>query len=1643
MYKHITRGCGEYIMDTIFHILDCQIRDETVEAEDAETREVSYEDIDEDDEEVVVLKKKSTSKLNPNARVVIHLFGSTATGQHVRCNVRGFEPFFYIRLPDGDRGIAIRAKAAVEAYIGRMLGAGALELITLTVVQKKELFGYHAHKSFSFLEIRVVSMNAFQQVKNIFLNDKMEPCIGGKWKAGRESLGAPFAKGESPRVYESNLDPLLRFFHLRNISPCNWVRVQGGGEAKRAMDVHEVDCLMDDIFPCANPPAATAPFRVASWDIECWSSTGEFPLAERKWSHIVRPFYKASESAVDFCNAIVTALQGNETEIPKGCYNLSLKKEPKGIQETTLDTLITKMNKLCSNTQFCDYFEKDGSTSKEDHETNIQSIGIYLEKHFASQFALMGDPIIQIGVIVTRLGSTDAERHIFVLDTCSEVPGAVVHSYKDEKTLLLEWCKWVHKNGVDILIGYNIFGFDEVYFWNRIVYYGLEDNEAVQNMNRLCDLGGIMKLDEKRLSSSAMGDNFLYLWNTTGRLRIDLYHYIKRNNALGSYKLDDTSRYFLGEKVKGIDVGGKGEDSGDHGDSGKWTITVDLTKSKQGAAVGRSLVFMNDEGITLCDKLNIHSIDKENGRMIVDAPADVEVLDVEKWAIVKDDLSPAEMFKLHLGTADDRAIIAKYCVQDCALVLDLFRKLEVFNNAMSMANVCSVPIGYIFIRGQGIKIESLIFKFCYENGQCIQVLPGASGNQSSYEGAIVLDPTPGFYTVPVGVADFASLYPSTIISENISHDTLVWVKEYDNDMNYVKTVWGNDAYDNYPGVLYTDIQFDNYEEDPHDTRKNKAKIKTGVRVCRYAQDAIGTIPQITAKLLAQRKATRKLIEKEPDMFRKALLDAEQLAYKVTANSLYGQLGSATFKVRLQSLAASVTAYGRKQIMFAKDMIMEFYGPQAKNPRCTASGAETVYGDSVKGDTPLYLRKDGKSHIVRIDELEEFSGGKWTIWHETKECINLTNIETWTERGWTKLHRLIRHKLMPGKKMYRIVTHTGVVDCTEDHSLVNINGDEIKPSDVTVGTELLHNDSFWKEFQGSNCNITEGEAWAMGLFLADGSSDAYNVTNGIKYTWAINKANMSVLEEAQHKLPFETKILNTLESSGVYKLVPVGNIKDPAIKYRELFYNIHREKCIPECILNAPDNIVKSFMDGFYTGDGDKVGQQSGNYRWDQKGKQVCSGLYILAKRVGYSISINDRATKPDVFRITCTKSYQRKNNIAIKKMYEIPTNNIDYVYDLQTENHHFSVGPGALVVHNTDSLFICFNPKNPTTGAPLEGRDAVEATIHLTEEAGKLVSQALKPPHDFEFDKVYWPFLIFSKKRYVGNLYESNPDDYYQKSMGIALKRRDYAPIVKKVYGGAVQIMLGERDVAKAANYVRESCNDLVNGKWGLGPLTISKSIRAEYANPNAIAHKVLADRMAARDPGNAPASGDRIPYVYILPPAGQKASDLQGDRIEAPSYIREKGLKPDFMFYITNQISNPVCQMFGLLLEHMPGYPGEPVEGWPVEESARSAVRENMAYKLLFSEAEAISCGQKTKAWGERFGFKVIGSVGNGGGSGRGSRGTIAVTPVPTTTTVKRTALHQTTLDGAYMDRLTIEALKKPRKKATSKKDTSACIDV
>ena len=215
----------------------------------------------------------------------------------------------------------------------------------------------------------------------------------------------------------------------------------------------------------------------------------------------------------------------------------------------------------------------------------------------------------------------------------------------------------------------------------------------------------------------------------------------------------------------------------------------------------------------------------------------------------------------------------------------------------------------------------------------------------------------------------------------------------------------------------------------------------------------------------------------------------------------------------------------------------------------------------------------------------------------------------------------------------------------------------------------------------------------------------------------------------------------------------------------------------------------------------------------------------------------------------------------------------------------------------------------------LEGKKALEITIELAKKAGELATLFLKKPHDLEYEKTFLPFCLLSKKRYVGMLYEDDPHKCKRKSMGIVLKRRDNAPIVKDVYGGVIDILMKDKNVEKAVEFTKQCLQDIIDEKYSMDKLVITKSLSSGYKNPKQIAHKVLADRIGKRDPGNKPSPGDRIAYAYI---ENSDKKALQGERIETPEFIKENNLSINYAFYITNQIMKPLQQVFGLVLEDL-----------------------------------------------------------------------------------------------------------------------------
>jgi DNA polymerase elongation subunit (family B) len=251
---------------------------------------------------------------------------------------------------------------------------------------------------------------------------------------------------------------------------------------------------------------------------------------------------------------------------------------------------------------------------------------------------------------------------------------------------------------------------------------------------------------------------------------------------------------------------------------------------------------------------------------------------------------------------------------------------------------------------------------------------------------------------------------------------------------------------------------------------------------------------------------------------------------------------------------------------------------------------------------------------------------------------------------------------------------------------------------------------------------------------------------------------------------------------------------------------------------------------------------------------------------------------------------------------------------------------GKVIYGDTDSIFVTFAGKDLST------------CMGIGKKVAERITSQCRKAHKIEYEKTFFPFILFCRKRYMGLKYEDDPTKCKRVSMGIALKRRDNAPIVKDVFGGALDILMEERSLKNAQTFVQDMLVQILQNKIPLEKFVITKQLRDDYKNPGQIAHRVLADRMEERDAGNAPQVGDRLAFIYV---ANRKDERKQGDRIEHIDYVKAKGLKPDVEFYISNQVQNPVAQLFALGIEDLQGYTPKKYREYPDldEEEATLAV--------------------------------------------------------------------------------------------------------
>jgi DNA polymerase delta subunit 1 len=150
---------------------------------------------------------------------------------------------------------------------------------------------------------------------------------------------------------------------------------------------------------------------------------------------------------------------------------------------------------------------------------------------------------------------------------------------------------------------------------------------------------------------------------------------------------------------------------------------------------------------------------------------------------------------------------------------------------------------------------------------------------------------------------------------------------------------------------------------------------------------------------------------------------------------------------------------------------------------------------------------------------------------------------------------------------------------------------------------------------------------------------------------------------------------------------------------------------------------------------------------------------------------------------------------------------------------------------------------------------------------------------------------------------------------GLQLVRRDNAPIVKDVSNAILNTVMYERSPEKAITYARESVLRVLRNEEPLEKFIISKALRNGYKNPDSLPHVIVARKLQQRR-GFPPASGERVPYVFIRD--SQNPDGLQAQRAEDPGYVKENPdiVELDTLYYINNQLLAPITTLLEVLMD-------------------------------------------------------------------------------------------------------------------------------
>ena len=505
----------------------------------------------------------------------IQMFGINEEGETCSIFVDDYHPFFYVKVADhwtnATKSAFIRdiKKNLKSKYYENSILADKCE-----IVEKRKLYGFDGGKNHKFVLIVFKNTTVMNRVKNLWYHDIFTP-RDGKTRALNPN-GYVFAN-TSTYIYEANIPPILRFFHIQKISPSGWITFST--KKTRLIEKYTTTCQyeyrlsFEDIIP-QNEKETIVPYKICSFDIEASSSHGDFPIPVKSYKKLATNIVDAVIAKIasmpdaeisddELTHMIYTAFQytyqgraaypGIETIYPKRrpkeadmarLCRLVLSKELRHLikqeivaQENTIEQIFMHMAATAKQEAAAaaeykqndndDDGSNDGDSDSDDNDRNneldneddvvpVSKPSSTAKRPGASASASAADLSVKLAALlnnpkhsretritivsdtlgsifpkvegdkVTFIGSTFVKygqnnnrpylSNCIVLDTCDhlrdEVPNSEIESYTTEADVLVAWTRLIQKENPDIIIGYNIFGFDYQFMFRRAVETG-------------------------------------------------------------------------------------------------------------------------------------------------------------------------------------------------------------------------------------------------------------------------------------------------------------------------------------------------------------------------------------------------------------------------------------------------------------------------------------------------------------------------------------------------------------------------------------------------------------------------------------------------------------------------------------------------------------------------------------------------------------------------------------------------------------------------------------------------------------------------------------------------------------------------------------------------------------------------------------------------------------------------------------------------------------------------------------------------------------------------------------------------------------------------------------------------------------------